>query len=104
MTPALIHGLNHPIRRQILRILSEQGSERSPREITRLMTPALSSLSYHARSLCEQKIIRCARTRKVRGSTEHFYASDVSGNKLVDTILSETEKDDSHLFKRPDWG
>ncbi len=72
--------------------------------MTRLMTPALSNLSYHARSLCEQKIVHCAKTRKVRGSTEHFYASDVSDNKLVNTILSETEKDDSHLVKRPDQG
>jgi hypothetical protein len=99
MTPALIHGLNHPIRRQILRILSRQGAARSPNEMTRLMTPGLSNLSYHARSLCKQMIVHCASTRRVRGSTEHFYASDVSDNKLVNTILSETEKDDSHLVK-----
>jgi len=97
MTPALIHALNHPARRQILRQLSEEGSERSPNEMAQVTTFSLSGLSFHARVLCELQVTRCTRTQPVRGSLEHFYASNVSDNDLVATILLETEGDDRPL-------
>ena len=106
LSPALLHSLNHPIRRQILRILGQPGAVQSPSEMTRLILSdsaksagaMLSALAYHARALCEQEITRCTRTSQVRGSTQHFYASNVAGNELVDTILAETEEDDCSLW------
>lgn len=105
LSPALLHSLNHPIRRQILRMLSQPGAVQSPSEMARLILSnnaksaeaMLSGLAYHARVLCEQEITRCARTSQARGSTQHFYASKVAGNELVDTILEETEEDDGPL-------
>lgn len=97
MTPALIHALNHPARRQILRQLGELGTERSPSEMAQVATFSLSGLSFHARVLCELQVTRCTRTQPVRGSLEHFYASNVSGNDLVSAILLETEGDDRPL-------
>jgi DNA-binding transcriptional ArsR family regulator len=97
MTPALIHALNHPARRQILRQLGERGSERSPNEMAQAAAFSLSGLSFHARVLCELQVTRCTRTQPVRGSLEHFYASNVSDNELVATILLETEGDDRPL-------
>jgi DNA-binding transcriptional ArsR family regulator len=97
MTPALIHALNHPARRQILRQLGEAGVERSPSEMAQAATFSLSGLSFHARVLCELQVTRCTRTQPVRGSLEHFYASNVSENELVATILLETEGDDRPL-------
>jgi DNA-binding transcriptional ArsR family regulator len=97
MTPALIHALNHPARRQILRQLDEGGVERSPSEMAETAAFSLSGLSFHARVLCELQVTRCTRTQQVRGSLEHFYASNVSGNELVGAILLETEGDDRPL-------
>ncbi len=97
MTPALIYALNHPARRQILRQLGEQGVERSPSEMASGASLSLSGLSFHARVLCELQVTRCTSTHPVRGALEHFYASNVSDNELVATILSETEGDDRPL-------
>ena len=51
MSPALLHSLNHPVRRQILRLLSERGAERSPVKMARLVAGGLSMLSFHAKTL-----------------------------------------------------
>jgi DNA-binding transcriptional ArsR family regulator len=97
MTPTLIHALNHPARRQILRLLANEGTEKSPSEMAQSVAFGLSGLSFHARVLCELQVTRCTRTQPVRGSLEHFYASNVSGNELVSAILLETEGDDRPL-------
>lgn len=100
MSPALLHSLNHPIRRQILRLLSERGAEWSPVKMTQLIAGGLSTLSFHVKTLSDQKVIRCAKTRQVRGSIEHIYVSDVLDNELVAEILRSTQKDDSFLWIR----
>jgi DNA-binding transcriptional ArsR family regulator len=98
MTPALIHALNHPARRQILRQLGEREAEKSPSEMAdEGATFSLSGLSFHARVLSELQVTRCTRTQPVRGALEHFYASNVSDNELVEAILLETEGDDRPL-------
>ena len=94
MTPALIHALNHPARRQILRHLHAHG-ESSPSEIADSVAFTLSGLSFHARVLSELEVISCTRTQQGRGALEHFYVSNVGGNELVAAILSETEGEDS---------
>ena len=80
MTPALIHALNHPARRQILRQLGEPEVEKSPSEMAEGAAFRLSGLSFHARVLSELQVTRCTRTQPVRGALEHFYASNVSDN------------------------
>jgi DNA-binding transcriptional ArsR family regulator len=100
MTPALIYALNHPARRQILRQLREHGTERSPSEMAQTAALSLSGLSFHARVLCELQVTRCTRTEPVRGSLEHFYASNVSDNELVKAILAETEGEDGGPGRR----
>jgi DNA-binding transcriptional ArsR family regulator len=93
MTPALIHALNHPARRQILRHLHERG-ESSPSEMVGSTDFSLSGLSFHARVLCELQVTRCTGTQQGRGALEHFYASNVASSELVANILLETEGDD----------
>ncbi len=100
MTPALIHALNHPARRQILRQLGDPELERSPSEMAEAASFSLSGISFHARVLCELQVTRCTRTQPVRGALEHFYASNVSDNELVSAILLETENEDRNLRKR----
>lgn len=95
MSPALIYALNHPVRRQILRLLGEPGDEASPSDMRESMSAiGLSTLSFHAQVLGELGVIHGTRTQQVRGAVEHFYASDVAGNDLVEAILIETEVDD----------
>lgn len=94
MTPALIYALNHPVRRQILRLLSEPGEEASPSDMRGSMSVGLSALSFHAQVLNELGVTHGTRTQQVRGAVEHFYASSVAGNELVETILMETAVDD----------
>lgn len=94
MTPALIYALNHPVRRQILRLLGEPGLEASPSDMRRSMSVGLSALSFHAQVLSELGVTSGTRTQQVRGALEHFYASNVAGNELVEAILLETEVDD----------
>lgn len=94
MTPALIYALNHPVRRKILRLLNEQGGEASPSDMRESISIGLSALSFHAQVLNELGVIRGTRTQQVRGAIEHFYASNVAGNGLAETILLETEIDD----------
>jgi predicted transcriptional regulator len=100
VSPALLEGLNHPIRRQILRILSTKGTVQSPSDMAELVELGLSNVAYHTRYLAERNILRCAGTKQIRGATQHLYVSKVSDNKLVKTTLSETEKDDRHIRKR----
>lgn len=105
VTPALIYALNHPLRRQILRLLVDKATTRSPSEMAQPLAGAyhpeayLPVLSFHARILCKQKVIRCLATRTVRGSTEHFYASNVSSNEMVRRILQSTVGDDMRFLR-----
>jgi hypothetical protein len=97
MTPALIEALNHPIRRQLLRLLHEHREAQSPKGMSQEMTRELVNISYHARVLLDLHVIGLTRTRSVRGSIQHFYVSRVAKNNLVAVILRSTEKDDSFL-------
>lgn len=97
MSPALLHSLNHPLRRQILRILSKDTKARGPSEMTRRVAFNLPSVAYHARYMAKQGIIRCVGTERVKGGVVRFYLSSVKGNQLVEKILSETETDDSYV-------
>jgi DNA-binding transcriptional ArsR family regulator len=99
MTPALIHALNHPARRQILRHLHAHG-ESSPSEMADSVAFTLSGLSFHARVLSELEVISCTRTQQGRGALEHFYVSNVAGSELVANILLETEGDDGRPTTR----
>ncbi len=100
MTPALIHALNHPARRQILRQLGEADAERSPSEMADSTAFSLAGLSFHARVLCELGVTRCTRTQQARGALEHFYASNVADNELVAAILLDTEDEDRTIARR----
>jgi DNA-binding transcriptional ArsR family regulator len=97
MSAALLHGLNHPLRRQILRILNSDTTPRGASEMTKLVTFNLPSVAHHARCLSKQNIIRCVRKQRVKGGVVHFYASNVRGNDLVEKILSEMEAEDAYV-------
>jgi DNA-binding transcriptional ArsR family regulator len=90
----ILRALKHPIRRRIMRLLSEPEMNRSPLGLSRDLDVSLSGLSYHIRVLSEMGLIRLVRTRQARGSLQHFYASNVVTSGVVEGILSEAEAED----------
>jgi DNA-binding transcriptional ArsR family regulator len=75
----LLNGLNHPVRRQILRAMPD-GNPASPRELSDLLGEPLGNLSYHVRVLAECGALVLVGERRVRGTTQHFYRSSVSAD------------------------
>lgn len=67
----LLKGLAHPIRLELLGILSYRNI--SPKEFARHRGEPVSNLSYHFKTLEELGCIELAQERKVSGSVEHIY-------------------------------
>jgi DNA-binding transcriptional ArsR family regulator len=67
----LLRALSHPIRIDVLRILSHQVA--SPKELARESGASLSDISYHVTYLREEGCIEILETEPRRGAIEHFY-------------------------------
>ena len=76
-----IKAMSHPLRAEILRILTERIA--SPAEMARELDEELSNVSYHAKQLVELECAELVSTRPVRGALEHFYRA--TERHLVDT-------------------
>jgi DNA-binding transcriptional ArsR family regulator len=73
-----MQALGHPIRRRILKELSDRGAGRSPSELDQVLGEGLSLVSYHARVLLHCGAIYLHDTEPRRGSVEHYYRRDTS--------------------------
>jgi len=73
----LFFALAHPLRRRILRAMIADRGEASPRELASNLEQPLSRLSYHVRVLAHCGALEPTRTRRIRGSTQHFYRAVV---------------------------
>lgn len=67
----LLRALSHPMRVEILNVLSERVA--SPSEMARELAAEVNHVAYHTRKLRDAKLIEMVDTRQVRGATEHFY-------------------------------
>lgn len=99
MSPMLIKALNHPVRREALRLLHEASEGRSAVQLTKFIDVAGTKLSYHLKVLSKLGAIDRAGERMVRGVAEKFFVSAVSDHTQVVTILTDTEPDD-HVVRR----
>jgi DNA-binding transcriptional ArsR family regulator len=90
-------GLNHVVRRRILRALHARHGETSPAELAEneLADEALSNVAYHVSVLLKCGLVSLARTEQVRGTIRRHYASKVKHDRTLSFILSETEKLDA---------
>jgi DNA-binding transcriptional ArsR family regulator len=68
--------LSHPLRPQILQIITTRG-EASPNEIANELNVPLGTLSYHTRLLRDYGWIELVREVPRRGAVEHFYRAVV---------------------------
>ncbi|MEX2108924.1 MAG: helix-turn-helix domain-containing protein [Solirubrobacterales bacterium] len=87
---ALIKALSHPLRRQILRTMSD-GQAASPRELAERLDQPLSNLSYHVRVLVNSGALKLVRKQQVRGTMQHFYRPSVKA-KWVQALLKEADR------------
>lgn len=67
----MVRALAHPLRVQILEILSERIA--SPNGISQALETGLSDVAYHTRTLNRYGCLELIRTARKRGAVEHFY-------------------------------
>lgn len=67
----LVRALAHPVRIQILEILSERVA--SPNMIAAELGTGVSHIAYHTRALDRCGCLELVQTAQRRGATEHFY-------------------------------
>jgi DNA-binding transcriptional ArsR family regulator len=90
----LLEALNSPIRRQVLRTLSEEEGM-SPSRISEKLGMKLNTLSYHVRHLSEREVVVQTGSRQVRGALEHFYRCDFGEHAdLARALLEATAAED----------
>lgn len=87
---ALLAALRHPLRRRILRLMSD-GREASPSEIAKQLGETLSNVAYHVRVLVDAGALQAAGEKPVRGATQHFYRSSLDTG-WAETMLDENEE------------
>lgn len=72
----LVRALAHPLRVQILEVLSEQVA--SPNRLSEQLDASLSHVAYHTRALDKCGCLNLVETAQKRGATEHFYKATPS--------------------------
>lgn len=86
LTVALVRALDHPVRREALRLLHRvSGSDMSATEMSKAVTESRQTVNNHLKVLKEAHAL-CIRTvRLVRNATENRYCSLVSTNVVAAT-------------------
>jgi DNA-binding transcriptional ArsR family regulator len=69
--PRLVKALSHPLRIQILEVLTERVA--SPNWLSERLDASLSHVAYHTRTLNKCGCLSLVDTAQRRGATEHFY-------------------------------
>jgi DNA-binding transcriptional ArsR family regulator len=91
----LINGLNHDLRRQLLRRLNGSSEEPlSPVALSRELDKPLSHVSYHINVLKECGAVALVGEHQVRGAMRHLFVSKVADNAAVQAFLEETRAED----------
>lgn len=99
----LLAALRHPLRRRILRGMSDEKSI-SPRELAAALGEPLSNVSYHVRVLAQCGAVQLVRTRPARGSMQHFYRRDVDepwAREVLELDEEDDEQGESRQGPRP---
>lgn len=74
--------LQHPLRRQLLRLFVKEERDLSPKELTIPTNTDLDKVGYHVRVLAEKGAVKLVETQPRRGAVEHFYKA----TSLVDEV------------------
>ena len=94
-------ALNHPTRRDILRVLSEDNRSRSVSEIVDGLAPLRrSEVAYHAQVLKDSECVGVEGSRPAPGGHEQVLASRVTRSNEVMLILRVTRHSDQDHRER----
>lgn len=97
----LAMALDHPLRRELLRIL-DNGEVLSPEHLTEIVaTRSLSNVAYHVKVLADCGALALSRRELSGEPGEHLYVSRVSDNQKVAAILKETKDEDRASLGKP---
>lgn len=92
-------GLNHVIRRRILRAIHVANQPMSSTQLCAedgaLSGVSLSTVAYHMKVLTRYGLVSEDHATMRRGTLEHFFASEVSGDPPVLSVLAQTEELDA---------
>jgi hypothetical protein len=96
LPPDFNQGLDHVIRRRILRALHVADAPLSSARLSHDQTGALadvslSTVAYHMKVLVKYGMVEQTGTRPIRGALERFFGSTVADNPVVLSVLSQTE-------------
>lgn len=69
----LLSILQHPLRRELLKLYIEAKEMRSPKELALPTNGHLSTVGYHVRVLAEKGAVELVAEQARRGAVEHFY-------------------------------
>lgn len=97
-------ALNHPTRRDILRVLSDESRSRSVSEIVDGLAPLRrSEVAYHAQVLKDYECVVVEGSRPTAGGREQVLASLVARSDQVQLILRATRHSDQDHRERTAW-
>jgi len=93
LAPHQQRALDHPIRRQILRVLSRNARAQTLAEIGEGTPGAgISTIGYHLLVLEECAFVSVSGVLTGPGDAERHFASNVADNRVVMTALKQTQE------------
>jgi DNA-binding transcriptional ArsR family regulator len=93
LAPHQQRALDHPIRRQILRVLSRNARPQTLIEICEgIPDTSVSTIGYHLLVLEECAFVSVSGVLTGPGDAERNFASNVADNRVVMTALQQTQE------------
>jgi DNA-binding transcriptional ArsR family regulator len=93
LAPHQQRALDHPIRRQILRVLSRSSGPQTLAELCEgIPGTGLSTIGYHLLVLEECAFVSVSGVLTGPGDAERNFTSNIADNRVVITALRETQK------------
>lgn len=95
LEPKLQGGLNHPTRRDVLRVLHTEGRALSVSQIVDELAPlSRSEISYHAQVLEDSGCLEVEGTLPVPGGSERVFRSAIAEDDQARLVLRATQRSD----------
>lgn len=95
LEPELQDALNHPTRREILRVLNRNGQPCSVTGILGKLPPLKrGEVRYHLQVLLDSGAVSTDRTRPAPGGRDILYRSALADDPAVRAVLGATERED----------
>jgi predicted ArsR family transcriptional regulator len=98
-TEAVVYALTHWLRREVLRCLQLPEVAVSAVMLEEAIGVPLNNCNYHLAALEKAGLAEEIHSTPIRGTTEHFYATKVGDNRIVQMTLIQTAEQDRKTVK-----